>query len=45
MGADSQVDIEHAVIITDVYRNNEEKPQIFKKALALDAIFSRWVSM
>ena len=34
-------DIERAVIITDVYQNNEEKPQIIKRALALDAILSR----
>jgi len=35
------VDIQRAIIITEVYRNNEEKPQILKKALALDAILSQ----
>jgi len=35
------VDIERAVIITEVYRENEEKPPIIKRALALDTILSR----
>ena len=33
-----QVDVERAVIVTDVYRENEEKPQIIKRALALEAV-------
>jgi formate C-acetyltransferase len=39
--SDRQVDIERAVIVTEVYRDNEEKPQIIKRALALDAVLSR----
>ena len=35
------VDVERAVIVTDVYRKNEEKPQIIKRALALEAVFSQ----
>lgn len=41
MDSDRHVDIERAVIITNVHRKNEEKPQIIKRALAFDAIFSR----
>ena len=36
-----KVNIERALIITEVYRNNEEKPQIIKRAMALDAVLSR----
>ena len=39
--SDRHVDIERAVIITEIYRENEEKPPIMKRALALDAILSR----
>ena len=39
--SERHVDLERAVIITDVYRRNEEKPQIIKRALALEAIFSQ----
>ncbi len=35
------VDIERALIITEVYKAHEEKPQIIKKALALQAILSK----
>ena len=33
-----KVDVERAVIITEAYRNNEDKPPIIAKALALEAI-------
>ncbi|MBW1994259.1 MAG: glycyl radical protein [Deltaproteobacteria bacterium] len=39
--SERHVDIERAMIITEVYQENEEKPQIIKRALALDAIFTR----
>jgi len=35
------VDIERAVIITEAYKKNEDKPPIIAKALALKAIFSQ----
>ena len=35
------VDLERAIIITEVYQEHEEKPQIVKRALALNAILSR----
>ena len=35
------VDIERALIITEIYKAHEEKPQIIKKALALKAILSK----
>ncbi len=35
------VDLERAIIITEVYQEHEEKPQIIKRALALKAILSR----
>ena len=38
--SERSVDIERALIITEVYRENEAKPQILKRALALDAILS-----
>lgn len=39
--SDRHVDIQRAIIVTEVYRKNEEKPQIIKRALALDAILSQ----
>ncbi len=39
--SERKVDIERAIIITEVYQGNEEKPQIMKRALALKAILSR----
>jgi formate C-acetyltransferase len=41
LNSERKVDIERAMIITEVYRENEEKPQIIKRALALKAILSR----
>lgn len=40
---DSQrkVDTERAVIVTDTFRQNEDKPPIMAKALAVEAIFSK----
>ena len=35
------VDIQRAVIVTEVYREHEEKPQIVKRAMALGAVLSR----
>jgi len=39
--SERKVDIERAMIVTETYRQNEEKPQIIKRALALKAILSR----
>ena len=39
--SERKVDIERAVIITEAYQKNEDKPPIIAKALALEAIFSR----
>jgi formate C-acetyltransferase len=39
--SERKVDIERAMIITEVYRANEARPQIIKRALALKAILSR----
>jgi pyruvate-formate lyase len=39
--SERKVDIERAVIITEAYKKNEEKPPIIAKALALKAIFSQ----
>ena len=36
-----KVDIERAVIITEAYKKNEDKPPIIAKALALEAVFSQ----
>lgn len=36
-----KVDTERALIITEIYREHEEKPQIIKRALALKAILAR----
>jgi len=41
LSSERKVDIERAIIITEVYQGNEEKPQIMKRALALKAILSR----
>ena len=41
MSSERKVDIERAMIVTEMYRENEEKPQIIKRALALKAILSR----
>lgn len=35
------VDVERAVIVTDVYRENEDKPPIIRRALSLEALLSR----
>jgi pyruvate-formate lyase len=41
LSSERKVDIERAMIVTETYRENEEKPQIIKRALALKAILSR----
>jgi len=41
LNSERKVDIERAIFITEAYRENEEKPQIVKRALALKAILSR----
>jgi formate C-acetyltransferase len=41
LDSERHVDIERALIVTEVYRENEEKPAIIKKALAIKEIFSR----
>ena len=41
LSSERKVDIERAMIVTEMYRENEEKPQIIKRALALKAILSR----
>lgn len=41
LGSERRVDTDRAVIITEMYRTHEEKPQIMKRALALKAILSR----
>jgi pyruvate formate-lyase/glycerol dehydratase family glycyl radical enzyme len=41
LNSERKVDIERAIFITEAYRENEEKPQIIKRALALKAILSR----
>jgi formate C-acetyltransferase len=39
--SERKVNIERALIITEVYREHEEKPAILKRAFALEAILSR----
>ncbi len=39
--SERKVDIERAVIVTEAYKNNEDKPPIIAKALALEAVFSQ----
>jgi formate C-acetyltransferase len=41
LNSQRKVDIERAITITEVYQENEEKPQVIKRALALKAILSR----
>ncbi len=39
--SERKVDIERAVIVTETYKNNEDKPPIIAKALALEAVFAQ----
>ena len=39
--SERKVDIERAVIVTEAYKNNEDKPPIIAKPLALEAVFSQ----
>ncbi len=41
VASERKVDIERAVIVTEAYKNNEDKPPIIAKALALEAVFSQ----
>ena len=41
VASERKVDIERAVIVTDAYKRNEDKPPIIAKALALEAVFSQ----
>ncbi len=39
--SERKVDIERAVIVTELFRQNEDKPPIVAKAMALEAVFAR----
>ena len=36
--SERKVDIERAVIVTETYKQNEDKPPIIAKAMALEAV-------